>query len=446
MKLKGGFRMANNKVLLSELCDTIKGKIGIQKATPGKYPMVVTAEERLSHNDFHFDSKAVIVPLVSSTGHGHASIKRIHYQEGKFALGSILAAITVKDEEVLDPYFLYIYLSYFKDQLLVPLMKGSANVSLNIKKIGTVEIVLPSIIRQREIIELEKNDQNVKKFELEIKSQKSLLSQLKQSILQEAIQGKLTAKWRAEREAAGIETEPASELLKRIKAEKARLIKEKKIKKEKPLPPISEEEKPFELPEGWEWCRLAEFADIKRGISPKYSENGVSKMINQKCVRWFDLEVFHCKSIDKDWFESLDENRKIKFQDLLVNSTGDGTIGRSAIVNQAALAFAFDSHVLRVRPYFDISSFYLAMCVNSTYGQGLIQDLKGAKSTKQTELGVGNLSSFSIPVPPQVEQKAIVEKVELLMAKCAKLETEINQSEQYAQQLMQAVLKEAFEE
>jgi type I restriction enzyme S subunit len=86
------------------------------------------------------------------------------------------------------------------------------------------------------------------------------------------------------------------------------------------------------------------------------------------------------------------------------------------------------------------------MCVNSTYGQGLIQDLKGAKSTKQTELGVGNLSSFSIPVPPQVEQKAIVEKVELLMAKCAKLETEINQSEQYAQQLMQAVLKEAFEE
>lgn len=255
----------------------------------------------------------------------------------------------------------------------------------------------------------------------------------------------MTEEWRTNRQAQGPEIEPASELLKRIKAEKAKLNKEKKIKKEKPLPPITEAEKPFELPEGWKWCRLGEFADVKRGIGPRYSENGVSKMINQKCVRWFDLEVVHSKSIDQDWFESLNENQKIKFQDLLVNSTGDGTIGRSAIVNQSGEGFAFDSHVLRVRPYLDIISFYLGMCINSNYGQGLIQDLKGAKSTKQTELGSSNLSSFSIPLPPLEEQKGIVEKVESLMEKCRELEEGINQSEQYAQMLMQAVLKEAFE-
>ena len=61
---------------------------------------MVTAEKRITHNEYQFDGKAVIIPLVSSTGHGHASLKRVHYQEGKFAIGSILAAVVVKDEEV----------------------------------------------------------------------------------------------------------------------------------------------------------------------------------------------------------------------------------------------------------------------------------------------------------------------------------------------------------
>jgi restriction endonuclease S subunit len=307
-------------------------------------------------------------------------------------------------------------------------------------------IFLPELEEQGELltkIHLIKEKNGV--LTKEIESQKSLLSQLKQSILQEAIQGKLTEEWRALRQAQQSPLEPASELLKRIQAEKARLVKEKKIKKEKPLPPITEFEKPFELPEGWEWCRLGEIADVKRGIGPRYSENGVSKMINQKCVRWFDMEVVHSKSIDKDWFEYLDENFKVRLADLLVNSTGDGTIGRSAIVDQTAEGYAFDSHVLRVRPYIDVESIFLALCINSNYGQGLIQDLKGAKSTKQTELGSANLSSFSIPVPPLEEQKAIIEKMESLMEKCRALEEEISQSEQHAQMLMQAVLKEAFE-
>ncbi len=85
--------MSFGKLSLGELCTITKGTTGIQKAIPGEFPMVVTGEDRKSHNEYQFDDEAVIVPLVSGTGHGHASIKRIHYQTGKFALGSILLTI-----------------------------------------------------------------------------------------------------------------------------------------------------------------------------------------------------------------------------------------------------------------------------------------------------------------------------------------------------------------
>ena len=131
-------------VQLGDICNVVKGEIGITKAIPGDYPMVTTGEFRKSHNKFQLDTKAVLVPLVSATGHGHASIKRIHYQEGKFAFGSILAACIPKNENY-SAKFLYIYFNLMKDYVLVPLMKGSANVSLtlgNLKKAKVPDISL----------------------------------------------------------------------------------------------------------------------------------------------------------------------------------------------------------------------------------------------------------------------------------------------------------------
>src|SRR4051794_19186284 len=115
------------KYTIGELCDVVKGKVPIMKAVEGEYPLVTTAEGRKTHNEWQFNCKAVCVPLVSSTGHGHASINRIHYQQGEFSLGNILAAIIPRDETVLDAEYLYIYLSLMKDEILVPLMKGTAN-------------------------------------------------------------------------------------------------------------------------------------------------------------------------------------------------------------------------------------------------------------------------------------------------------------------------------
>ena len=98
-------------VKLKELCEFEKGSTGLAKAEPGDYPLVTTGAVRKSCDTYQFVAKAVCIPLVSSTGHGHASLKNVHYQEGKFALGSILVALTSKDDNRLDIQFLHLYLN-----------------------------------------------------------------------------------------------------------------------------------------------------------------------------------------------------------------------------------------------------------------------------------------------------------------------------------------------
>lgn len=147
---------------IGQLCDVIKGNTGIKKAEDGDFPLVTTAEERGSHNTFQFDTEAVCIPLVSSSGHGHASIKRVHFQSGKFALGSILAAVIPKSDSQISAKFLYYYLNNFKDDLLVPLMKGMANVSLSVSKIKTVKIKVPSLDKQTDLVYLMEKCENLR--------------------------------------------------------------------------------------------------------------------------------------------------------------------------------------------------------------------------------------------------------------------------------------------
>ena len=139
------------KMSIGDLCIIEKGKTGIKKAVPGPYPLVTTAEERGSHNEYHFDKPSVIIPVVSSSGHGHASLKRIHYQEGKFAVGSILCVVTPKDGSVLNAKFLFHFLNAYKEELLVSRMKGMANVTLPINELAKIEVPLMSIENQNKL-------------------------------------------------------------------------------------------------------------------------------------------------------------------------------------------------------------------------------------------------------------------------------------------------------
>ena len=156
-----------------------KGKTGIKSAEPGEYPLVVTAAERRTCKSYDFETDAAIVPLVSSTGHGHASIHRLHFQSGRFALGTILAAVIPFDEELFSSRFIYEYLTTFKEELLVSRMTGTANVTLSVSKIGEVPIPIISSKTQKWICEFCKIcDQLAISYKKESSIQDDLLKKL----------------------------------------------------------------------------------------------------------------------------------------------------------------------------------------------------------------------------------------------------------------------------
>ncbi len=140
------------KVALCDLFDVEKGKIGIMAATPGKFPLVTTGEDFTSHFEPHFTGDAVCIPLISATGHGHASLKRLHHIEGEFAVGSILCACINRAPERVMARYAYYYLSACKDTVLIPLMQGTANMSMKVADIVGIEIPLPPLTEQQALV------------------------------------------------------------------------------------------------------------------------------------------------------------------------------------------------------------------------------------------------------------------------------------------------------
>lgn len=140
------------EVRMGELCRIEKGETPIQKAEPGQYPLITTGTEHRTSSEFQFDAEAACVPLISSRGHGVASLARVYFQAGKFALGNILAAAIPHDDSGLSAEFLHHYLHARKDIILVPLMRGGANVSLTIDSLKRVKIHVPPAEVQEQIV------------------------------------------------------------------------------------------------------------------------------------------------------------------------------------------------------------------------------------------------------------------------------------------------------
>ena len=249
--------------------------------------------------------------------------------------------------------------------------------------------------------------------------------QLKNSILLMAVQGKLVPQ--------DPNDEPASVLLERIRAEKERLIKEKKIKREKnpsvifkgadntPYEKIGDEvrsladEVPFDIPDSWEWVRLIDVCEyIQRGKSPKYSPIKKYPVVAQKCNQWSGFSIEKAQFIEPDSLSSYGPERLLQDNDLMWNSTGLGTLGRMAIYKTAAnpyeLAVA-DSHVTVIRPLkqFVLSEYLYYYFANPTV-QSVIED-QADGTTKQKELATATIKAYLTPIPPLDEQRRILAKL-----------------------------------
>lgn len=249
---------------------------------------------------------------------------------------------------------------------------------------------------------------------------KSLPESLKKSILQEAIMGRLVPQDPNE--------EPASVLLRRIRKEKEQLVKEGKLKKKDLVStPIADEEKPFEIPKSWEWCRLGEICCfLSRGRSPKYADHIKQyPVFAQKCnLKEGGISLEQARFLDPSSIGTWKEEYKLKDGDVLVNSTGTGTVGRTRLFDSSCLGdYPFvvpDSHVSVVRTFEKISSSYIYFCLISFFLQQYFED-NLAGSTNQKELYIGTLAETPIPLPPLSEQHRIVAKLEEILPKLEKL-------------------------
>lgn len=259
------------------------------------------------------------------------------------------------------------------------------------------------------------------------------IKKLRELILELAVRGKLVPQDPSD--------ELASELLKRIAEEKARLVAESKIKKTKLLEEIAEEEWPFVLPAGWEWSRLGDVSEyIQRGKGPAYVDHSDFRVVSQKCVRWTGLDLQPARFIAPESLVKYESIRFLRSGDILWNSTGTGTIGRACVVENCSEdeQLVADSHVTVVRPT-GLLPVFLWRWIQSPSVQSELEG-NASGTTNQIELNTSTVIAHLTPIPPLAEQHRIVAKVDELMALCDRLEAQQADAESAHAQLVQALL------
>ncbi len=372
--------------------------------------------------DFFQQEREYLAIIKDGAGFG-----RIGIYPPKSSVVGTMQYLIPKGKNVLE--FVYYYLKTVNFEKYV---KGATIPHIYFRDYQKEPVPIFSIERQKQIAKrLKLFDISKQEFEQEISYQQIQLKKLRQQILQEAIEGKLTAKWRQQNHYV----EPASELLARIQAEKEQLIKDKKIKKQKPLPPISDEEKSFDLPDGWVWCRLGEISNY--GDAKKLKPAEISS----------DTWVLDLEDIEKETSRLL---VKVRFKNRKSRSI-------QSVFKKGYVLYG------KLRPYLDkvlvadqggvctteimpiktwIYPHYLRYALKTKifieYTNKVVSGMRMPRlKTDDARLAI-------IQLPPLPEQKAIVAKVEKLLVLCDQMETQITASQTHAKQLMQAVLKETF--
>ncbi|MDA1852081.1 restriction endonuclease subunit S [Bacillus cereus] len=314
---------------------------------------------------------------------------------------------------------------------------------LDEKKFLDFEIQLPNLREQALFIQRYKSiNEKFDTVSNELSKQQIYVRRLKEVILQEAIQGKLVEQSEND--------EPVSVLLEKIKEEKEKLIKEKKIKKEKTLLEITDEEKSFELPDGWKWVRLGSIGNLVNypivdgpfgsSINTKkdYIETGIPviRMLNVKPFKFINNNL---KFISSEKYESL-KRHNILPRDVLFSKVGAG-IGEACVVPDSFdYGLLSTTGVTRFRVGEIVLPEYLCYFLN--YHRK--EFVERASKTAQPFLNMSTIKNVLFALPPVNEQQRIVDKLNFLMEYCGELERNIIETKQESEKLLKAILQEAF--
>lgn len=330
-------------------------------------------------------------------------------------------------------------------------VKGVGSQRLAVNVFLNVEIPLPEVSIQREILaKVGKKITSVALLDDEIEKQKIYVKQLRQNILQEAIEGKLTEEWRKENPVVkGNPDFDAEVLFEKIQEEKCHTNSEllRNSKKKKVFEPIAENEQPFEIPEGWKWVRLGEITtlitDGKHGDSENQDNSGFY-FLSAKDIQNEKLVYDYARQItEKDFYETH-RRTNLKPGDICIVNTG-ATVGKLAIApdDQKTYSTTFQKSVAIVKlvkdyVYNKYIKYYLVNDVPR-----LMQKSWGSAINN---LLLSDMRIELIPLPPLAEQKEIVSRVEKHLANITELEEQITEREEMTKQLMQSIMKDAFRE
>ena len=272
--------------------------------------------------------------------------------------------------------------------------------NINAQKLSQLMIPIPPLKEQERIVA--EMDKWISLIDIVKNGKGDLLTVIKQAkskILDLAIHGKLVPQ--------DPNDEPAIELLKRINPD---------------FTPCDNGHYTFDVPNGWNWCKLNDLCSfLSRGKSPKYSEDDKTyPVFAQKCnLKEGGISLEQARFLDPSTINKWDSKYKLQTGDVLVNSTGTGTVGRTRLFDESYLGkYPFvvpDSHVAVVRTYEEINSEYVFAYMSSQLIQQYIED-NLAGSTNQKELYIGVLENLYFPFPPINEQQRIVQKIEELFS------------------------------
>ncbi|WP_421214527.1 restriction endonuclease subunit S [Aeromonas dhakensis] len=263
---------------------------------------------------------------------------------------------------------------------------------------------------------------------------------LKQTILQLAVMGKLVPQDPSD--------EPAFALLDRIAAEKARLVKEKKIKKEKPLPAISEDEKPFELPQGWAWRRF--------GLLPTFYSTGLDRGRSQQSI---DGQYIYFKMnniLNDGGFDLSDVTRvnamqgevekySLKKNDLLFNTrNSEELVGKTCVfTSDTQEIILYNNNILRAEFFDEVLPYMIDIWMRSPAGKNELNKIKSG-TTNVWAIYQGKLESLPCVIPPCAEQHRIIKKVDELISLCDQLKSRLQTSQQTQLALAESLVEGAL--
>lgn len=426
---------------IKQLFDFEKGILQSSKCIPGKYDFVTAADGWKTHNEFTHNCEALIFAAAAS-----GSLGRIHYINGKFISSDLCFILTPKKDKEIDMRFYYRVFHFIKEDIVRKTATGTSKLAINKGNFGDYKLPYFDIIHQRLFSEKMDSiaaikDELVTGFE----NQAEYLSQLRQAILQEAIEGKLTADWRKNNPVRkGDPDYDAAALLEKIKEQKVKLIKEGKIKKQKPFIPIVANEMPFEFPKGWVQCRVGELIkELSTGPfgtmlhKSDYVKQGIPIVNPMNIIG--DKIIADERMLISEKTKSRLNNYSLSEGDLVIARRGN--LSKCAVVDKQKHGWICGTGSFFLRTQFTNNTFFRLVYTCERSQKYLLQDSIGQT---MDNLNQGLLMKLPIGLPPLQEQNFIVEQVDRLMAMVDELEVQVTARKTQSAQLMQSVLREAF--